>query len=366
MKIVTIIGARPQFIKAAIVSHRVREQVGVEEVLVHTGQHYDANMSEVFFDELEIAPPDHSLGISGGSHATQTARMLEGLEPVLLAEAPKQVLVYGDTNSTLAGALTAAKLNIPVVHVEAGMRSFNRAMPEEINRVLTDHLSSYLFTPTVTADANLAHEGIPANRIHLVGDVMYDASLHYGEKAGRSSDILARHSVDSGTFILATIHRAENTDSRERLTAIADALSELARDRPVLMPLHPRTAARLASFGLEDRLTGVQRIPPAGYLDMQVLERNAVVIVTDSGGVQKEAFFHRVPCITVRAETEWVELVELGWNHLASPESTNAIVSEVTKAFERPSTDLPDDIYGGGAAAKRIAKYLGQIAASTV
>ena len=345
MKIVTIVGARPQFIKAAIVSLRLREQAGITEVLVHTGQHYDADMSDVFFDELEIAPPNHSLGIGGGSHAAQTARMLEGLEPVLLDEAPDLVLVYGDTNSTLAG-------------------SFNRAMPEEINRVLTDHLSSHLFTPTTTADVNLAREGIAPEGIHLVGDVMYDASRHYGARAEQGSDILARLTLEPAAYILATIHRAENTDSRERLTAIADALSILARDQAVLLPIHPRTSARLAEFGLENRLAGVQRVPPAGYLDMQALERHAVAIVTDSGGVQKEAFFHRVPCITVRTETEWVELIEIGWNRLAPPGDSQAIVAEVSNAMRQPAPDVPADIYGGGMAAQRTSEQLAAIARS--
>ncbi len=362
MKIVTIVGARPQFIKAAIVSHRLREHSDITEVLVHTGQHYDADMSDVFFDELEIAPPEHSLGIGGGSHAGQTARMLEGLEPVLLDEAPDLVLLYGDTNSTLAGALTAAKLNIPIAHVEAGMRSFNRTMPEEINRVLTDHLSSHLFTPTVTADENLTREGIAPESVHLVGDVMYDASRHYGARAEHGSDILTRHLLEAGTYILATIHRAENTDSPERLAAIADALSALAQDQPVLLPIHPRTTARLVEFGLEDRLSGVQRVPPAGYLDMQALERHAIAIVTDSGGVQKEAFFHRVPCITVRTETEWVELVELGWNRLAPPGDSRAIVTEVANAMRQPAPEAPADMYGGGSAAQRITEHLVELA----
>jgi len=259
MKVVTIVGARPQFIKAAIVSLRLREQPGVTEVLVHTGQHYDADMSDVFFEELEIAPPEHSLGIGGGSHATQTARMLEALEPVLLNESPDLVLVYGDTNSTLAGALTAAKRNIPIAHVEAGMRSFNRAMPEEINRVLTDHLSAHLFTPTTTAGANLAHEGVMDANVHLVGDVMYDAALHYGAKAERDSDILSRLSLSPGEFVLATIHRAENADSHERLSAIADALAHLAQERTVVLPIHPRTANRIAKFGDTIRGTRVDR-----------------------------------------------------------------------------------------------------------
>lgn len=364
MKIVTIVGARPQFIKAAIVSHRLRDHVGITEVLVHTGQHYDADMSDVFFAELEISKPDHSLGIGGGSHAAQTAGMLAGLEPVLLDEVPDLVLVYGDTNSTLAGALTAAKLHIPIAHVEAGMRSFNRAMPEEINRVLTDHLSSHLFTATVGANANLAREGIAPEDIQLVGDVMYDASRYYGAWAEQAGDVLARLSLEPGTYILATIHRAENTDSRERLTAITDTLSALAKDRTVVLPTHPRTAARLAEFGLEDRLAGVQQIPPAGYLDMQALERHAIAIVTDSGGVQKEAFFHRVPCITIRTETEWVELIELGWNRLAPPGDPHAIVTEVEAAIRQPTPEISADIYGGGTAAQRIAKYLSVMAQS--
>lgn len=358
VKIATIVGARPQFIKAAIVSHNLAEQPGVSETLIHTGQHYDAEMSDVFFNELEIAPPDHALGIGGGSHAHQTSRMLQGLEPVLTDEGPDIVLVYGDTNSTLAGALTAAKLQIPIAHVEAGMRSFNRAMPEEINRVLTDHVSSILYTPTTTADTNLANEGIAKNRIHLVGDVMYDAAKYYGDLADQKSNALAKHNLTPGEYILATVHRAENTDSSARLAVIVRALSRLARDHAVIIPVHPRTADRLRGFGLESILDGVRQISPAGYLEMQVLERNAKAVVTDSGGVQKEAFFHRVPCVTIRTETEWVELVEIGWNRLSPPNDVDSIVADVIQAIDGHRPSIPDSLYGGGKAARRIAEHL--------
>lgn len=311
MKVASIIGARPQFIKAATVSRVFREyHSGVNEVLIHTGQHYDSNMSDVFFDELDIPKPGYNLGIGGGTHGRDTGRMIESIEAVLLTERPNCVLVYGDTNSTLAGALAAAKLYIPVVHVEAGLRSFNRLMPEEINRVLTDHIADLLFAPTETAVANLRAEGIPAERIQLLGDVMYDAALFYRGLA-RRPDWFREGGLTQGEFVLATVHRAENTDDPKRLARIFSGLSRSGCQ--VVIPLHPRTREKLtvAQISLAQN---IHVAPPVGYLEMVWLEMNARLIATDSGGVQKEAFFHGKPCITLRDETEWVELVETGWN----------------------------------------------------
>ncbi len=319
MKVVTIIGARPQFIKAAAVSAVLKKNSEIHEVLLHTGQHFDDNMSKNFFDELEITTPQYNLGISGGLHGAQTGRMLEKVEETLVDESPDAVMVYGDTNSTLAGALAASKLHIPVVHIEAGLRSFNRHMPEEINRLVTDHLSDALFVPTSTGIENLRREGILEEKLHFVGDVMYDAALHFGKKAEHSSSILDRLKLASKKYVLATIHRAENTDTPHLLHALLDGLMQIARTIPVILPLHPRTRKIIEN---DDRLSklnaikGLQIIDPVGYLDMILLEKNAQLIATDSGGVQKEAFFYRVPCVTLRNETEWTELVELGWNTL--------------------------------------------------
>jgi UDP-GlcNAc3NAcA epimerase len=315
----TVVGARPQFIKAATVSRALRARAGVREVLVHTGQHYDDNMSSVFFSEMEIPPPDHNLGVGSASHGAQTGQMLAAIEGILMQERPDCLLVYGDTNSTLAGALAACKLHIPVAHVEAGLRSFNRRMPEEMNRVLADHASDLLFAPTETAVTNLAREGIAGPQVVNVGDVMYDAALFYGERAERGSDVLNRLGVAGAPYVLATVHRAENTDDRERLRTILAALAGVAAELPVVLPLHPRTRATLARLGMADLVGRVLVTDPLGYLDMVMLERHASLVVTDSGGVQKEAFFHGVPCVTLRDETEWVELVELGWNTLAPP-----------------------------------------------
>ncbi|MEX0373682.1 non-hydrolyzing UDP-N-acetylglucosamine 2-epimerase [Spiribacter roseus] len=316
-RILTVLGARPQFIKAAPVS-RAFAEAGIDEAIVHTGQHFDEGMSEIFFEELEIPKPSFNLGIHGGGHGLMTGAMLQALEPLMESERPDWVLVYGDTNSTLAGALSASKLHIPVAHVEAGLRSFNRRMPEEQNRILTDHLADVLFTPTDTATARLRKEGIPEERIHLVGDVMYDAALYYGRLADERSNILSRYSLASGDYVLATVHRAENTDDPERLRSIMEGLDEVARqDKTVVMPLHPRTRAACERYGIQPRY--IQLIGPVGYLDMVALERHAAVIATDSGGVQKEAYFHGVPCVTLRDETEWAELVEMGWNRLLSP-----------------------------------------------
>lgn len=358
MKVITILGARPQFIKAAAVSRVLRSTPEVQEVLVHTGQHYDENMSEVFFRELEIPEPDYNLGIGSGSHGAQTGRMLESIEKVLLEEKPDWVLVYGDTNSTLAGALAAIKLHIPVAHVEAGLRSFNRRMPEEFNRVLTDHASDLLFAPTETAVENLRREGIPDAKIHLVGDVMYDAAIYYAAKAERKSRILEQLNLKPKTYILATIHRAENTDVPGRLQAIFRGIAIIAQEVPVVLPLHPRTRAALTREGILEGVTGdIRVIEPVGYLDMVMLEKNARLIVTDSGGVQKEAFFYRAPCLTLRGETEWVELIELGWNRLVPPLSVEAVVSGIREALNAPA-GLAGQPYGDGRSAYRIVQVL--------
>jgi UDP-GlcNAc3NAcA epimerase len=353
--IATVLGARPQFIKAAMVSRILREDPQVQEIIIHTGQHYDANMSVIFFQEMEIPEPTFNLGIGNASHGAMTGRMLEKIEEILLRECPDLVLVYGDTNSTLAGALAAAKLNLPVAHVEAGLRSFNRRMPEEINRVLTDHLAKFLFAPTEAAVANLRQEGISGDLIYLVGDVMYDAALYYGAKAERESRVLKQLGLCSRRYILATVHRAENTDSGERLRAIFSGLSHIARDIPIVVPLHPRTRAALKREGVE--ADGMHLMEPVGYLDMVMLEKQARLIATDSGGVQKEAFFYRVPCVTLREETEWVELVELGWNRVISPSSTEAVTQGVYASLRAPS-GKDGRPYGDGRAAKKIVDIL--------
>ena len=325
LRIVTIVGARPQFIKAAMVSREICRRVdagmcpAVEELTVHTGQHFDENMSAVFFDQLGIPEPAYHLGIGGGSHGQMTGQMIAAIERILMDVRPDWVLVYGDTNSTIAGALAAVKLLIPVAHVEAGLRSFNRRMPEEINRVLTDHAASLLFAPTEAAVANLRREGVDERKIALVGDVMFEAMLFYRELASSTSTVLQDIGVEPGQFILATVHRAENTDDRERLAGIIEGLSRLATLAPVVLPLHPRTAKMLREHDLQSRADhGLMLIDPVGYLDMVRLESGAALIATDSGGVQKEAFFNRVPCLTLRDETEWVELIEAGANRLVS------------------------------------------------
>lgn len=361
MKILTVVGARPQFIKAAPVSRALRGTPGWSEILVHTGQHYDAGMSDVFFEELGLPKPDHHLGVGSASHGAQTGRILIALEPVLERERPDWVLIYGDTNSTLAAAVTAVKLHLPVAHVEAGLRSWNRRMPEEINRVLADHASDLLFPPTAAAVDNLRREGIPDARVRLVGDVMFDAALLFADEAERRSDALERLAVRPEGYVLATVHRAENTDDRARLGAILAGLTHVARSTPVVLPLHPRTRARLAAddpAALTDLgAAGVRVTEPVGFLDMVRLERHAAVIATDSGGVQKEAFFHRVPCVTLRDETEWVELVELGWNRLAPPRSADAVAGAVAEALAdrtaRRARATPSP-YGDGHAALAI------------
>lgn len=357
MFILSIVGARPQFIKAAMVSRALAAQPAVKEVLVHTGQHYDQQMSAVFFSELGLVPPAYNLGVGSGTQGAQTGRMLEAIERVLLDESPDLVVVFGDTNSTLAGALAAAKLHLPIAHVEAGLRSFNRRMPEEINRVLTDHLSDLLFAPTPAAVENLQREGIPSARIHLVGDVMYDAARLYATVADQRSTVLTRLGLPRKGYILATVHRAENTDDPLRLRTICGALQHVAREYPVVVPLHPRTRAALAGTGQAPALTqGLLLTDPLGYLDMVALEAHALVIATDSGGVQKEAYFHEVPCVTLREETEWVELLATGWNRLAPPDNEVHVAQTILAAVG--TRGEPCALYGNGEAAMRIAAAL--------
>ncbi len=350
MKIVTIVGARPQFIKAAAVSRAIGAREDVTEVIVHTGQHYDANMSDVFFEQMHIPRPNYHLEVGGGSHGQMTGRQLEKIESVLLKEKPDWVLVYGDTNSTIAGALAAAKLHIPVAHVEAGLRSFNRRMPEEINRVLTDHVSTLLLAPTRAAIKNLSNEGIDGDQVQLVGDVMYDAALFYREFA-QKPEWFDGLGLTGGDFVLCTIHRAENTDDIDRLSGILQGLA--GSGFPVVLPLHPRTRARID----REKMTlsqNVSIVPPVGYLEMVWLEASCRVVATDSGGVQKEAYFHGKPCVTLRDQTEWVELVEAGANVLAGSD-----VSKIVDGLTRPPTfDVRPDLYGDGRAAHAIAELL--------
>lgn len=357
-KLVTIVGARPQFVKAAAVSRVLAATPAMSEVLVHTGQHYDKSMSEVFFSELGIPEPSYNLGIGSAAHGAQTGRMLEAIERVLQAETPDWVLVYGDTNSTIAGALAAAKLRIPVAHVEAGLRSFNRSMPEEVNRVLTDHASDLLFAPTSSAVINLRNEGVGIDKIAFVGDVMYDTALYFRQRATDTSEIRKSLGLQVGEYVLATVHRAENTDDANRLLAIIGALIDLARSLPIVLPLHPRTRLAIRSLGIATP-PELRLIDPVSYLDMVMLESAARMIVTDSGGVQKEAFFFKVPCVTLRDETEWVELVDCGWNRLVRPESRAAIHQGIESALrDGTPSEWPSTLYGDGNAAAAIVERL--------
>lgn len=358
MKIVTVVGARPQFIKAAAVSRVIRDEYSgkIDELIVHTGQHFDANMSKVFFEELDIPEPRYNLEISGGQHGAMTGRMLEAVEKVLLAEKPDWVLIYGDTNSTLAGALAAAKLHIPVAHVEAGLRSFNMRMPEEINRILSDRISTLLFCPTETAVRNLQAEGVHEG-VHNVGDVMYDVALFYREQASQTSSALERLGLQARGFALATCHRAENTDEPQRLEAILSALDTIAKFLPVVLPLHPRTRKLVIDYGLQGLLNRLRVVDPLPFLDMVVLEQAARLILTDSGGVQKEAFFYGVPCITLRDETEWVETVKSGMNLLVG--ASRVAILEATEKLLRSELAAIDFMpYGNGHAARKIVDLL--------
>lgn len=356
MKICTILGARPQFIKASVVSSAFASTKRISEILIHTGQHYAKSMSDIFFEELGIPKVKYNLNIGSGPHGEQTGKMLEALEKKLLHETPDMVMVYGDTNSTLAGALASSKLNIPVIHVEAGMRSFNRSMPEEINRVITDHIAKYNFCSNQIAVKHLTMEG-RRHTATLVGDVMYDCSIKYGEVAEQKyPDLLKKYSLRPNNYFLVTCHRAGNTDDKENLNEIFMALNNLSRIKPVLFPLHPRTRNKISEYSIcparEIMLT-----EPIGYLEMLILEKKASVILTDSGGIQKEAFFYNVPCVTMREETEWTETVSLNWNILAGANSRK--IEQAVKYFlinrPIPSEEKP---YGDGNAAGKILKAI--------
>ncbi len=368
MKLVTIIGARPQFIKAAALSRAIRNHYAdqIQEVIVHTGQHYDDNMSQVFFDELQIPRPDYNLHVGSASHGVQTARMTEGIEALLIKEQPDFIILYGDTNSTLAGAVAAAKIHVPIVHIEAGLRSFNKSMPEEINRIVCDHCSTLLFSPTKAGFENLKREGFPIDnhppytidnpKVFHCGDIMYDNSLHFADIAEEKTDIIQRLELTNKPFILATIHRDSNTDHPERLSAIFKALIQLSEECQVVLPLHPRTS-KLLKVNLNEELQkqifntpNIKLIPPVSFLEIIALERHAQLVMTDSGGVQKEAYFFQKPCIILRPETEWVEIVETGNAILADADE-----SRILQAWQHfkgnPPTIFPE-IFGDGHAAE--------------
>ena len=347
MKILTIVGARPQFIKAAVVSRALSElRSDIQEILVHTGQHYDSNMSDVFFDELGIPQPSHNLGIGGGTHGQNTGRMLEKLEQLMLVEKPDWALIYGDTDSTLAGALAASKLHIPVAHIEAGLRSFNRRMPEEINRILADHVSTLLFAPTDVARKNLLNEGVSGDKIVVVGDVMRDAASFYKLQAHKP-DWFDSLGVLANKFVLCTVHRAENTDDRARLQGILQGLEKA--NLPVILPLHPRTRIKLKQMELE-LPKNVHGVNPVGYLEMIWLEANCKLVATDSGGVQKEAYFNKKFCVTLRDETEWIELVDAGLNEIVGANSEK--ISKALKTDRLFHSEV--NFYGRGNAAEKI------------
>ena len=348
-KIITVVGARPQFIKAATLSRQFK-LLGIEEKIIHTGQHFDANMSEIFFDEMEIPKPAYQLDIHGVSHGAMTGRMLEGIEKILMTEKPDGVLVYGDTNSTLAGALAAAKLHIPVIHVEAGLRSFNMEMPEEINRILTDRISNALFCPTDTAVNNLMREGFDNMPIQIIknGDVMQDAAMYYADKAQLKSDIIRKAGLNK--FVLATIHRQENTDNPENLKNIVEGLNAIHKEIPIVVPMHPRTRNILAQ---NYQLPDFTIIDPVGYFDMIMLLKSCEMVITDSGGVQKEAFFFAKHCITLREQTEWVELVENGFNLLVGSDIDK--LRDAFDFFRTKKSDFSINLYGNGKAAEMAA-----------
>ena len=353
MKIATVIGARPQFIKAAMVSKEINEHNNLSEIIIHTGEHFDLKMSQIFFEEMGIPAPNYNLGIQSLTHGAMTGRQLEGIEKILIKEKPDWLLVYGDTNSTLSGALAAAKLNISIAHVEAGLRSFNRYMPEEINRILTDHISEILFAPTETAKTNLIGEGIGKNKIHMVGDVMCDASLHFKDIAHNNSSIMNDLELNGQSYVLCTVHRQENSEDPERLMSIFKALNMINKERRVLMPLHPRTRMIIRQQGIQ---TDFEPIEPIGYLNMLVLLMGCDIVFTDSGGLQKEAFYFNKHCVTLRDETEWVELVEHGFNILVGAK-TNKIIEVYNKLINK-SSDWGVKLYGDGKSRKKIIRYL--------
>lgn len=352
MKVITIVGARPQFVKAAVVSRAFSEQ-GIEEKIIHTGQHFDHGMSDVFFDEMEIPKPHFNLGINSLGHGGMTGAMLAEIEKILLAEKPDVVLVYGDTNSTLAGALAAKKIHIPVAHVEAGLRSFNMDMPEEVNRILTDRISSILYAPTQTAIDNLTKESYQNFDITIenVGDVMQDAAYFYAEKSRKEKGILAQ--IPHEKFVLCTLHRAENTDDKSRLKALVEGLNEIHKTTPVVLPLHPRTAKIIAESGLKTEFTIIE---PVGYFDMIRLLEACSLVITDSGGLQKEAFFFKKNCVTMRDQTEWVELIKNGYNVLVGA-NKEALLTEAKNMLSK-TNDFSKNLYGGGDAGNKIVTHL--------
>ncbi len=356
-KIVSIVGARPQFIKASALS-RAFCSAGTQEVLVHTGQHFDDNMADIFFRQMEIPEPAYNLGIHSLSHGAMTGRMLEETEKVLIREKPSAVVVYGDTNSTLAGALAAAKLQIPVAHVEAGLRSFNLGMPEEINRILTDRISSFLFCPTENAVTNLKNEGFenfPA-RVDLTGDVMYDVALHYSKISAEKSNVLNDNQLKGTPFVLVTLHRQENTDSPDRLAGICSTLNELSRDYRIILPLHPRTRKILKTKGIK---LDFNPVDPVGYFDMVEMLKNCSFVLTDSGGIQKEAFFFKKHCLIAREETEWTELIDLGYNFIVGANREKILAaSQIIAGLNKTFSETP---YGSGDAALKIASILKEI-----
>ncbi len=376
LKIVTVIGARPQIIKAAALSRAISTgfKDKINEIIVHTGQHYDANMSQVFIDELGIPAPDYNLGVGSGSHGRQTAVMIEGIEKILQDEKPDFLVLYGDTNSTLAGAVAASKLRIPIVHIEAGLRSFNKSMPEEINRIMCDHASTLLFSPTLTGYRNLLREGFSAQNqppftsdnpgIFHCGDIMFDNSLHFAGIAEERSDVLKQWGLEKENYLLATIHRDNNTDDPERLRSIFSALNQvsLANNLMIALPLHPRTSGLLRQNLPAELFTSVsgnpfiKMMPPVSFLDMIKLEKHARMVITDSGGVQKEAYYFGKPCVIARPETEWVEIVEAGAGIIADADE-NAIVLAATGYLNNPPVSFPE-VFGDGKAAEFICRTI--------
>ena len=354
MKIVSIVGARPQFIKAAVVSHHIKTS-SITEVIIHTGQHFDENMSDIFFEQMEIPRPNYTLNINGLSHGAMTGRMMEEIEGIIMIEKPNYLLVYGDTNSTLAGALAAKKLNIKVIHIEAGLRSFNIEMPEEINRILTDRISNVLFCPTDTAVNNLKREGFDNFDCEVlqVGDVMEDAANLFLKQAELESRIIDQLDLSKNKFILCTLHRAENTDNEERLKKIANILNELSKSYKIILPIHPRTKAKLIEFNIT---LEVNIIEPVGYFDMIMLLQNCSIVITDSGGLQKEAYFFNKFCVTLRDQTEWVELVENEFNLIVGVNYEKALAA--VKHFHSTVFDRHIELYGEGKAVQKILSYL--------
>ena len=355
MKLIyTILGARPQFIKAAPLSKEINSKYNdiFKEEIIHTGQHFDENMSGKFFEELQIKQPRYLLNINKGTHGANTGRMIEGIEEILIKKKPNAVIVYGDTNSTLAGALAASKLNIPIFHIESGLRSFNRKQPEEQNRVLTDHLSELCFAPTNQSVLNLLNESINKDRIIKTGDIMADSMRIFEEKANERNFLLKKFNIENQNFILLTLHRQENVDYKEILYSILKGLSNIKL--PVIFPLHPRTKEKINKFGLNYLLKNFIILEPLGFIDMMFLEKNASLIVTDSGGIQKEAYFQKTPCITLRKETEWVELIEHGWNKLTNPNNSKEIENSINYALNNNLKRKNINLYGQGYASKEI------------